>query len=514
MLGLEISSIPAILPTLEQRLSAEFRQLQWIMNAYTLAMTTCLMAMGALADRYGRKRVFVTGIAVFGLASLICGLAETVPILIAARFLQGASGAAMLSSQVAVLSHQFRDGAERGTAFGWWGIVFGIGLGFGPLIGGVTVAVASWEWVFLVHVGLALVTLTLARRGVVESSDPHAVRIDLPGMTTLSLAVFCLVYLIIQGQAPDTRLPVELILAGVGIASILAFVAVETRTPRPMFDFGAFRTRAFSGALLGSAGMNFSFWPFVIYLPIYFQSVLGLTSVAAGLVLLAYTMPTLAVPPFAEGLLKRRGPGFVIPLGLFTIGTGFILMWLAATGSGAGWWVMLPGCLLAGTGLGLTNTPVTNTATAALPAERVGMASGMDMSARMISLALNIALMGFILLQGNRAALETSAALSDTAALDRIAEAIAAGNLSAAGADGIDLGAARQALTHGFGWVMLYGAACAWGLSALSLMVFGRNGHSSPADQNGEALCRAGVEGPDREFCVAASAGEGRVMQR
>ena len=326
MLGLEISSIPAILPTLEQRLSAEFRQLQWIMNAYTLAMTTCLMAMGALADRYGRKRVFVTGIAVFGLASLICGLAETVPILIAARFLQGASGAAMLSSQVAVLSHQFRDGAERGTAFGWWGIVFGIGLGFGPLIGGVTVAVASWEWVFLVHVGLALVTLTLARRGVVESSDPHAVRIDLPGMTTLSLAVFCLVYLIIQGQAPDTGHPVELILAGVGIASILAFVAVETRTRRPMFDFGAFRTRAFSGALLGSAGMNFSFWPFVIYLPIYFQSVLELTSVAAGLVLLAYTMPTLAVPPFAEGLLKRRGPGFVIPLGLFTIGTGFILM--------------------------------------------------------------------------------------------------------------------------------------------------------------------------------------------
>lgn len=474
MLGLEISSIPSILPTLEQVLPADFRQLQWIMNAYTIAMTSCLMAMGALADRFGRKRIFMTGIAVFGLASLTCGWAASAPILIVARALQGASGAAMLACQIAVLSHQFRHGPERGRAFGWWGVVFGLGLGFGPLIGGLIVAWVSWDWVFLVHGLLALVTLALARVGIVESSDPHSVRIDLAGMATLSLAVFCLVFLITQGRGLTGADPLGLTLAAFGVLSLLAFVMVETRIARPMFDFGAFRLRAFSGALLGSVGMNFSFWPFVIYLPIYVHAVLGLDSVTAGLALLAYTLPTLVVPPFAERMLMRHGPAFVIPLGLFAIGLGFVAMWLSATGDGAAWWTMLPGCLLAGLGLGLTNTPVTNTATAALPAERAGMASGMDMSARIISLALNIALMGFILLEGIRFSLGRFGFPDDGAALGRLAELIAAGNLSAAEDGGADLATARAALTQGFGWVMLYGAFWAWGLSALSLLIFGR----------------------------------------
>ncbi len=127
MFGLEISSIPAILPTLEQVLHADFKQLQWIMNAYTIAVTTVLMATGTLADRYGRKRMFAIFIAAFGLTSLMCGLAEDVVTLIIARFLQGASGGAMLICQVAVLSHEFRGGKQRASAFGWWGVIFGIG---------------------------------------------------------------------------------------------------------------------------------------------------------------------------------------------------------------------------------------------------------------------------------------------------------------------------------------------------------------------------------------------------
>jgi MFS family permease len=136
MFGLEISSIPSILPTLEQVLHADFKQLQWIMNAYTIAVTTVLMATGTLADRYGRKRIFAISIAAFGLASLTCGVAENVSTLIVARFLQGVSGGAMLICQIAVLSHEFKEGRERAIAWGWWGIIFGIGLGFGPIIGG------------------------------------------------------------------------------------------------------------------------------------------------------------------------------------------------------------------------------------------------------------------------------------------------------------------------------------------------------------------------------------------
>jgi len=445
------------------------------MNAYTLAMTACLMAAGALADRFGRKRIFGMGIAAFGLSSLACGFAPNAPVLIAARFIQGASGAVMLACQIAVLSHQFRDGQERSRAFGWWGIVFGGGLGFGPLIGGLTVVALSWEWVFLVHVVIAAMALGFARVGVVESSDPHALRIDLMGMVTLSLTVFSLVFLITRGAFPSADDPIGLGMAVIGLCSAVIFVVTELRVTRPMFDFAAFRNPTFSGALLGSTGMNFSFWPFVIYLPIYFQSGLGLGSVAAGSALLAYTLPTLIAPPFGERLLLRRGPRFVIPLGLMTIGAGFLAMLLATRLGHPNWIAMLPGCIITGTGLGVMNTPVTNTATASVPVERAGMASGMDMSARMISLAINIALMGFILTTGVASYLARTLPDAPPEATFRIiVDLISAGNLAASEAHGVSASIARAALTDGIGRVMLYGAICAWVLAAASFVVFGR----------------------------------------
>jgi EmrB/QacA subfamily drug resistance transporter len=475
MLGLEITSIPSILPTLERVLPADFRQLQWIMNAYTIAMCAVLMAMGALGDRFGRKRIFMAGIGVFAVASLICGVATSAPLLIAARFFQGTSAAAMLACQVAVLSHQFRDGTDRGKAFGWWGIVFGIGLGFGPVVGGAIITLASWHWVFLIHVLIAAGTLFFARKGVEESSDPNAIRIDFAGMFTLSLAVFGIVYLLTQGQQLGLTSPAALTILALSIASFMLFVVTENRIARPIFDFSAFRVRAFSGALLGSSGMNFSFWPFVVYLPIYLQVVLGYNAIMSGMTVLAYTLPTIVVPPLAERLLLRRGPGFVIPLGLFTIGTGFVLLMVASASGYTSWMTLLPGCILAGVGLGLTNTPVTNTATAALPPERAGMASGMDMSARMISLAINIALMGFILSSGVSAYLLKALPEAPSAeTLRALADAISAGNLAAAESHGFAIPVARNALAHGIGWVTLYGAICAWSHSLLSFAVLAR----------------------------------------
>lgn len=474
MLGLEITSIPSILPTLEKVLSADFQQLQWIMNAYTIAMCSVLMAMGTLGDRFGRKRVFMIGITVFALASLICGLATSATLLIAARFLQGASAAAMLACQVAVLSHQFRDGAERGKAFGWWGIVFGIGLGFGPIVGGTIITLTSWHWVFLVHVAIAVVAMIFARKGVEESVDPHATRIDVAGMVTLSLAVFGVVYLITQGRELGLTSPAALTILAASVVSLILFVVIETRIARPMFDFGAFRVRRFSGALLGSSGMNFSFWPFVIYLPIYLQAVLGYDAIMAGMTVLAYTLPTIVMPPLAERLLLSRGPRFVIPIGLFTIGAGFILLMLVTTSGHSSWMTLLPGCVLAGIGLGLTNTPVTNTATAALPPERGGMASGMDMSARMISLSVNIALMGFILSSGVTSYLAHALPNISSDAVRALADMVSAGNLQASEGLGVPVVMAREALAHGIGGVTLYGALCAWSLAVASFVVFGR----------------------------------------
>jgi MFS family permease len=460
MFGLEISSVPSILPTLQEVLPAEFRQLQWIMNAYTIAVTSVLMAAGTLADRYGRKRAYLVSIAAFGLASLICGLADSAPLLIAARFFQGASGGAMLICQVAVLSHQFHAGPERARAFSAWGIVFGTGLGFGPLIGAGILALSGWSWVFLVHALLAVAAVPLAMAGVTESRDPEAKSLDLAGMATLSLSVFCLAYGITQGAG----LPVF----GLAAASFAAFILAEKRSRRPMFDFSVLAIRDFSGALIGSMGMNFSFWPFMIYLPIFFRAGLGYGALDAGLALLAYTLPTLIVPPLGERLLLRFRARIAIPTGLFVIGLGFLLMWIGCRGAGNG--ILLSGCLLSGIGLGLTNTPVTNTTTGSVSSARAGMASGIDMSARMISLAINIALMGFILVEGIKSALPIPST--------ELAEVIAGG----AAVSTLPEEAVHAALAHGFAQVMLYGGLSVCGLAAVSRLVFGASRDAPPAD--------------------------------
>ncbi|WP_323121287.1 MFS transporter [Burkholderia alba] len=480
MFGLEISSVPVILPTLERVLHGDFKGMQWIMNAYTIACTTVLMAAGTLADRFGRKRMFTIGVVLFGVTSLLCGVAPSMPVLIAGRLLQGASGGAMLISQIAVLSHQFQDGRERSRAFGIWGIVFGIGLGFGPIVGGMIVALSSWEWVFLVHAPLAVVSLALVAGGVRESRDPHAGRLDLAGIVTLSLAVLGLAYYITQGADLGLTSAAGLGVLAATVLALIAFGFAERFSPRPMFDFSVFRIRAFSGALLGSMGMNFSFWPLMIYLPAYFQIALGYDSVTAGLALLAYTLPTLVFPPLGERLALRYGPGMVIPAGLFTICAGFVLMRLGSGAAHPDWLTMLPGCVVAGMGLGLTNTPVTNTTTGAVPSARAGMASGIDMSARMISLALNIAMMGFIVMAGIVSSLKASLPKSvDAAALRRVAQQVAVGHAGALRDAAPELarfdpsGAAMHAaLAQGFGWAMDYGAIGVGVLALASLLVF------------------------------------------
>ncbi|MXK61453.1 MFS transporter, partial [Burkholderia pseudomallei] len=221
-------------------------------------------------------------------------------------------------------------------------------------------------------------------------------------------------------------------------------------------------------------------WPVMIYLPIYFQVALGYDSVTAGLALLAYTLPTLVAPPVGERLALRYGPGVVIPAGLFTIAAGFVLMRIGSAAAPASWLTMLPGCVIAGVGLGLTNTPVTNTTTGAVPSARAGMASGIDMSARMISLALNIAVMGFVLVAGIVSSLKAGVVGSiGDAALRALAQEVAAGRTDGLRAFAPELARAdptgvalHAALVHGFGWVMTYGALGVAVLATASALAF------------------------------------------
>ncbi len=476
MFGLEITSVPVILPSLEEILHGDFQELQWVMNAYTLACTTVLMATGTLADRFGRKRIFLISVVAFGATSALCGLADSMALLIAGRLLQGLAGGAMLICSIALLSHQFQDARERSRAFATWGVVSGIGLGFGPIVGSAIIALAGWEWIFLVHLPLALLTFAIAASTIAESRDPDASRLDVAGIVTLSLAVFGLVYVITQGAA--LGLSASIAIAAATAACFAAFLFAERRQAHPMFDFSVFRNRSFSGAILGCIAMNVSYWPFMIYLPIYLQTGLGYDTLTTGLCLLAYTLPALIFPPVGERLSLRYGPGVVIPSGLATIGLGFIAMKFGGIAAEPGWLTMLPGLLLAGIGIGITNTPVTNTTTASVPPSRAGMASGIDMSARLVTLAVNIALMGILLVEGIAAALRRTAPEGvEVAQLRAAAEAIAAGNAEALATGQAFIGNLPEALIHdgliaGFGLVMLYGGAGALILALLSLALF------------------------------------------
>ncbi|MCX2946425.1 MFS transporter, partial [Rahnella perminowiae] len=248
--------------------------------------------------------------------------------------------------------------------------------------------------------------------------------------------------------------------------SAVMFIRIEKYHPHPMFDFSVFRVRAFSGALMGSVGMNFSFWPLMIYLPVYYQGALGYGSVATGTALLAYTLPTLLMPPLGEKLTARFGASRVIPLGLFTLGAGFMLMQIAVLHHLS----LLPGALLAGIALGLTNTPVTNTTTGSVAPNRAGMASGIDISARLITLTINIALMGILLVTGITTSLkELMPAERD---LSLLAERIAGGSVI----ETLQSGQVAQALTQGFAGILIYGAAGVWVLALLSYWLFNDKG--------------------------------------
>ncbi|WP_258590416.1 MFS transporter [Mesorhizobium sp. AR07] len=497
LFGLEISSVPVILPKLESVLAADFKDLQWIMNAYTIACTTVLMATGTLADRFGRKRVMVITTIAFGFASLLCGFAPSAPILIVARFLQGLAGGAMFTCSVAVLSHQFQDGGERGKAFVAWSVVSGIGLGFGPAIGGLIVTFSSWQWVFLIHVPLAILALVFIVAGVTESRDHNAQKLDRAGILTLSLAVFGFSYLITQGADLGGGARIGVIVASV--AAFIGFLVAEKVNPYPMFDFSVFRIRQFSGAIMGGIGMNFSYWPFIIYLPIYFSGVLGYNSTTTGLLLLVYTLPLMLMSSTAERLRARYQARIAIPLGLLTLGIGFIAMRIGSGLEGANWVSMLPGTLIAGIGIGLTNSPTTNTTTGSVSPDRAGMASGIDISARLITLAINIAVLGLLLTRGIvsylRDAFGTALVPNE---LHALAERIATGNLGSLAQPKLATldpsgAVVHAALVNGFGWVMLYCGIGVLALAVISFVIFGAK-TIAPREGRGHASAQTAGE--------------------
>lgn len=393
MLLLDITIVNVALPGIESDLSASFTELQWVVDAYALTLATCVLAAGSLADLLGRKRVFVGGVVVFTVASLLCAVATGPAFLILARGLQGVGGAIMFATSLALLSQEF-DGRERGTAFGIWGATTGAAVAIGPLVGGGLVTGLGWRWIFIVNLPIGALAVVAALLRIGESRDPGHGGLDLPGFATLSAGLFALVFGLLRGNDEGWgSAPIVGLLAG-SAALLAAFAWIERRRERPMLDLALFARPTFVGAQATAFALSASIFALFLYLTLYLQNVLGYSALQTGLRFLPITLLSFLVAPAAGKLSVHVPPRLLLAGGLALVGLSLLLMRGVETGSR--WTTLLPGFLVGGAGIGLVNAPLSSVAIGVAPRERAGMASGANSTFRQVGIATGIAGLGAI----------------------------------------------------------------------------------------------------------------------
>ncbi len=393
MLLLDITVVNVALPDIQRSLHSSFQDLQWVVNAYSLTLAAFLLTAGALADRFGRRMVFVTGLVVFTLSSAACGLAGSPLALNLARAVQGAGGAMMFATSLALIAGAFH-GKERGLAFGVYGGVIGGAVAVGPIVGGIITSGIGWEWIFFVNVpiGIAAVVLTLTQ--VAESRDPNAHGVDWLGLVTFSGSLFLLVFALIQGNEKGWGSAHILgFLIGSAVLIVL-FVIVERRQERPMLDLTLFQKPAFAGASIVAFAISSSMFSMFLYLTLYIQDVLGYTPLQAGLRFLPITLLSFFVAPLSGRLSVRVPIRLLLGCGLILVGIGLLTM--TAVNANSDWTVLIPGFVLAGAGIGLINPPLASTAVGVVHHSRSGMASGINNTFRQVGIATGIAGLGAI----------------------------------------------------------------------------------------------------------------------
>jgi EmrB/QacA subfamily drug resistance transporter len=398
MLLVDVTIVNVALPDMASDLHASFSALQWVIDGYALALAALLIGVGGLADRIGHRLAYVAGLAVFALASLACGLAPDPTVLIAFRVVQGVGGAAMIATTFALLNGSY-TGRERGMAYGMWGAVSGASSAVGPLLGGPLTEFLSWRWIFFVNLPVSAVAIAMGMLVLREEHARQARRIDVVGVVVFSAAIGSLTFGMIRASEHGWDALSCWSALCVGAALLLTFVVVETRIAEPLLEPALLRNRVFSGALIAALLLNFAAYVSLTYSSIWMQSVLRLSPVIAGLVALPMSGAAFAVSASLGRVMHRLRPGRVIGSGILLVGVGDLLG-CAFVHAWASWPALLPGFFVVGLGVGLATPPLSSTGTAAVPAERGGMAGGAIYTARQAGVAFGIALLGSVFTAG------------------------------------------------------------------------------------------------------------------
>jgi EmrB/QacA subfamily drug resistance transporter len=396
MLLLDITIVNVALPDIARDLRSSFTDLQWVIDAYALSLAALLLTAGSLADLLGRRLVFAAGLGVFTAASLLCALASSPLFLELARAVQGIGAAAMFATSLALLAATFQ-GRERGTAFGAWGATTGAAVAVGPLIGGLLTESVGWQSIFLINVPIGIGAIAVALTRVAESSDPDAAGVDWAGLVTFSAGLFLLIFALVRGNAEGWGSPLIVSFLVGAVVLLCAFVVVERRRARPMFDLALLRKPAFAGASIAAFALSASLFSMFLYMTLYIQNALGYSPLQAGLRFLPVTLLSFFVAPIAGKLSARFPVRIMIGGGLGLVGIGLALM--ARLDADSAWTVLLPGFIFAGIGTGLINPPLASTAVGVVPPARAGMGSGINSTFRQIGIATGIAGLGALFQQ-------------------------------------------------------------------------------------------------------------------
>ena len=382
------------LPAIVDELDTGFVAQQWIVEAYLLTLGALLLVGGSLGDILGRRRVFVAGLAGFGATSLLCAVAPSAGLLIAARTLQGAAGALLVPASLALITATFPV-SERGAAIGSWTAWTGIAFVIGPLGGGAIVEYVSWRWIFAINVPLVLLTLALAR-GIRESVDEQVShRIDYLGALLVSLGLAGPVFALIEQQNVGWGDPLVYLPFAVGVALLVVFVAHERRTDHPMLPLALFRSRNFSVGNLSTLGIYGGLGAAIFFATIYLQQVAGYSPIAAGLALMPITLVMWMLSSRFGRLSDRIGPRLLMGVGPIVAGIG--LIWMGRLGSDVDYVTdLLPGVLVFSLGLSATVAPLTTTVLGAVPEHNAGVASGVNNQVARVAALLAIAVLGAI----------------------------------------------------------------------------------------------------------------------
>ena len=393
MAALDNLVVTTALPSIRDDLGGALHDLEWTVSAYTLTFAVLLMTGAALGDRFGRRRLFLTGLTIFTGASAAAALAPGIDSLIVARAVQGVGAAIMMPLTLTLLTAAV-PAAKRGMAYGIWGAVNGLAVASGPLIGGSLTEHISWQWIFWVNVPLGIALLPLARLRLAESHGAGA-RLDIPGTLLASGGLFGIVYGLVRGPSDGwTDTPVLLALFA-GAALLAAFVLYSARAKNPMLPMRLFRSRAFSGINAASLLMFLGMFGSIFLLSQYMQGVLGYSPTEAGLRMLPWTGMPMLVAPIAGILSDRIGGRPVVATGLFFQAAGLAYMASVVTVD-VSYAAQLPGLILSGIGMALFFAPASNLVMSSVLPKEQGIASGANNALREVGGALGIAIMASI----------------------------------------------------------------------------------------------------------------------